>query len=72
VPSTPEFTAAIQAAISDIVPGISDTDALIIGLRYNGGGRPGTVAFVLSCLLDGAPVRLIDFVDRNGTVKNSC
>ena len=29
------------------------------------------VAFVLSYLLDGAPVHLIDFVGRNGTVKNS-
>jgi hypothetical protein len=32
-------------------------------------GHPDTVAFVLSYLLDGAPARLIDFVDRNGTVK---
>jgi C-terminal processing protease CtpA/Prc len=49
---------------------ISDTGALIIDLRHKGGGHPDTVAFVLSYLLDGAPARLIDFVDRNGTVKN--
>jgi C-terminal processing protease CtpA/Prc len=53
------------------VSGISDTDALIIDLRYNGGGRPETVAFILFYLLDGAPVRLNDFVDCNGGVKNS-
>jgi hypothetical protein len=64
-------SAAIQAAISDIVSEISDTDALIIDLRYNGGGGPDTVAFVLSYLLDGAPVHLNDFVDRNGTVEKS-
>src|ERR1700735_657930 len=64
-------SAAIQAAISDIVSEISDTDALIIDLRYSGGGDPDTVAFVLSYLLDGAPVHLNDFVDRNGTVEKS-
>jgi hypothetical protein len=53
------------------VSGISDTDALIVDLRYNGGGRPETVAFILFYLLDGAPVRLNDFVDCNGSVKNS-
>lgn len=74
VPSTLESvsdSAAIQAAISDIVSEISDSDALIIDLRYNGGGDPNTVAFVLSYLLDGAPVHLNDFVYRNGTVENS-
>ena len=74
VPSTPESasdSAAIQAAISDILSEVSDSDALIIDLRYNGGGHPDTVAFVLSYLLDGAPVHLNDFVDRNGTVKDS-
>jgi C-terminal processing protease CtpA/Prc len=53
------------------VSGISDTDALIIDLRYNGGGRPETVAFILFYLLDGAPVRLNDFVGCNDSVKNS-
>jgi hypothetical protein len=74
VPSTPEIasdSAAIQAAISDIMSEISDADALIIDLRNNGGGSPETVAFVLSYLLDGAPVHLNDFVDRNGTVRDS-
>ena len=74
VPSTPDFasdSAATQAAISDIVSETPDTDALRIDLRYNSGGYPDMVAFVLSYLLDGAPVHLIDFVGRNGIVKNS-
>jgi C-terminal processing protease CtpA/Prc len=50
---------------------ISDADPLIIDLRYNGGGHPETAAFILSYLFNGAPVRLNDFVDRNGSMKNS-
>ena len=72
VPSTPDFAsdpAATQVATSDIASEISDTGALIIDLLRNGEGHPDTVAFVLSYLLDGAPARPIDFVDRNGTVK---
>jgi hypothetical protein len=72
VPSTPDFASdstATPAAISDIVSEISDTDALIIDLRYNGGGHPDMVAFELSYPLDGASVRLIGFVDCNDTLK---
>jgi hypothetical protein len=75
VPSAPDFasnSATTPAAISDIVSEIPDIDALIIDLRHNSGRHPGTTAFVLSCLLDGAPAHLIGFVDPNGTVKNWC
>ena len=74
MPSTPDFasdSAATQAAISDRVSETPDTDALITNLRYNSGGHPDAVASVLSYLLDGAPVHLNGFIDRNGTVKNS-
>ena len=68
---SPQTRAATQAAISDRVSETPDTDALITNLRYNSGGHPDAVASVLSYLLDGAPVHLNGFIDRNGTVKNS-
>jgi hypothetical protein len=49
---------------------MSNTDTLIIDLYYNGGGHLGTMTFVPSYLLDGAAVRLIDFIDHNGTVNS--
>jgi len=67
VPSTPDFasdSAATQAVISDIVSEIPDTNALGIDLRYNDGGHPDMVEFMLSYLLNGAPMHLIDFIDR--------
>jgi C-terminal processing protease CtpA/Prc len=32
---------------------LADTDALIIDLRYNGGGHPATVQFLASYLFEG-------------------
>lgn len=72
VPSTPDLAGdhrKIRKAIGNIVSTIADANALLIDLRGNGGGIPDTVAFVLSYLLDGGPVHLLDFVDRNGTTK---
>jgi hypothetical protein len=74
VPSSPERIsdyADIREAISGIISEVSNTDALLVDLRLNGGGDPATVAFVLSYLLDDGPVHLLDMVDRNGTVQES-
>jgi hypothetical protein len=49
---------------------MSNIDTLIIDLYYNGGGPLGTMTFVPSYLLDGTAVRLIDFIDHNGTVNS--
>lgn len=67
----------IIEAVGSFMSQIADTDALIIDLRSNRGGVPDTVAFVESYLMGGdgedddSTVHLIDFVDRNGTVKRS-
>ncbi|MBA2269271.1 MAG: S41 family peptidase [Chthoniobacterales bacterium] len=47
---------------------VADTEALIIDLRENGGGDPEMVALMVSYLLEGEPVHLNDFVDREGKV----
>jgi C-terminal processing protease CtpA/Prc len=44
---------------------LSDTYALIIDLRDNGGGDPNMVAYLTSFLLDSEPVHLNSFVSRN-------
>lgn len=67
----------IVETIGTFMSEIADTDALIIDLRANHGGAPDTVAFILSYFLGGdsedddGTVHLLDFVDRNGTVKRS-
>lgn len=74
LPLDPKFSTdweEIRAAIVDIVSSVADADALIVDLRSNGGGDPHTVAFILSYLLDNAPLHLLNMVDRNGTVKLS-
>jgi len=54
-------------------PGGGDADvvqpaaALILDLRDNGGGSPGTVALLLSYLLDAAARPLFDIVHRDGS-----
>jgi hypothetical protein len=44
-----------KAAIAAAFAFLHNTDALIIDLRGNGGGSPGTVAFYMSYLIGGAP-----------------
>ena len=43
---------------------LGNTDALIIDLRYNGGGHSDMVALVTSYFFDGDPVHLVDLFDR--------
>jgi C-terminal processing protease CtpA/Prc len=45
---------------------LANTDALVIDLRDNHGGRPGMVALLASYLLDGEPVHLNDIWVRDG------
>lgn len=80
IPLGPEPTSngtQIVETIGSIMSQIADTDALIIDLRSNSSGSHDTVAFIESYLLgskdkDGnSVVHLIDFINRNGTVKRS-
>lgn len=74
VPCTPDFASDwqdIQAAIGKIVSSVADADALLVDLRANHGGSPDTVAFILSYLLDGGPLHLLDMVDRSGSIEKS-
>ena len=57
-----EFAGAPIAAAMTL---LEHTDALIIDLRNNGGGDPGTVALLASYLLDGR-VQLNDMIWREG------
>jgi hypothetical protein len=61
----------VRTAIGEIMSSIADADALLVDLRVNHGGDPDTIAFMESYILTGAPVHLLDFVDRSGKVKDS-
>jgi hypothetical protein len=61
----------VRAAVGNKISSIADADAVILDLRDNYGGPPGTVAFVESYFLDHAPLHLLDMVDRNGLVERS-
>ncbi len=43
---------------------LGNTDALIVDLRYNGGGHSDMVALLTSYFFDGDPVHLVDLYDR--------
>ncbi len=43
---------------------LSNTDALLIDLRFNGGGRGDMVTLLTSYFFDGEPMHLVDFFDR--------
>lgn len=43
---------------------LANTDALVIDLRFNGGGRGDMAVLLTSYFLDGDPVRLADLYDR--------
>jgi hypothetical protein len=43
---------------------LGNTDALLIDLRYNGGGHSDMVALLTSYFFDGEPIHLVDFYDR--------
>lgn len=55
----PEFAGETAAAAMTL---IANCDALIIDLRYNGGGNSRMVALLASYLFDGDPVHLNDIV----------
>jgi C-terminal processing protease CtpA/Prc len=58
-----EHRDALAAAMQTLQP----ADALIIDLRENGGGSPGTVALLLGYLLDSASQPLFEIVHRDGS-----
>jgi len=59
----PDLGADTVAAAMNFING---TDALIIDMRYNGGGNPAMVAFVCSYLFGPDPVHLNDLYWREG------
>jgi hypothetical protein len=59
----PDLGADTVAAAMNFING---TDALIIDMRYNGGGNPAMVAFVCSYLFGPEPVHLNDLYWREG------
>jgi len=69
-----KHTAKIEAGVGEIMEGVVDADALIIDLRYNQGGDPHTVAFIISFLLgddNEKKVHLFDIVDKSGRDNRS-
>ncbi len=58
-----EHRDALAAAMKTLHP----ADALILDMRENGGGSPGTVALLVSYLLDGPERPLFEIVARSGS-----
>jgi hypothetical protein len=67
----PYENAEVRKAIAEIISKISDADALIVDLRWNDGGDPDMVAFIMSYLLDDNPRHLLDFVHSSGKIEQS-
>jgi retinol-binding protein 3 len=55
-----------REAIATAMNTLSDADALIVDMRENSGGSPGTVSLLASYLLDEPALPLFDIVDRSG------
>src|SRR5262245_58934320 len=60
-----EHRDALAAAMKQL----EGADALIIDMRANGGGSPGTVALLMSYLFDEPDLPLFDIVPRKGNVE---
>ncbi len=56
--------AAVAGAYASALDKLSDTDALIVDVRDNGGGDPASVALLISYFVDG-PTRLNDIWSRD-------
>jgi hypothetical protein len=59
--------------VGAILSSVADTDALVLDLRETilaGGFEPFT-GFILACLVDGGPHKLVEFVDRSGKVQRN-
>lgn len=66
---SPEFAGDTAAAAMQLV---TNTNALILDLRHNGGGVPAMVALLCSYMFEAEPpVHLNDFVARNGERRAS-
>ncbi len=61
-----EHRNAIAAAMKTLAP----AKALIIDMRHNGGGSPGTIALVMSYLFDEPGLPLFDIIPREGDVTS--
>lgn len=61
----------VRATVGNKISSVADADVVVLDLRNNHGGAPGTVAFIESYFLEHAPLHLLDMIDRNGTVEQS-
>jgi hypothetical protein len=55
-------------SVADAMHTVRDTKALIFDMRPNGGGSPGTVALLVSYLVDRPGMPLFEMVERSGEV----
>jgi hypothetical protein len=55
-----------QDALAEAMKKLAPADALIIDMRANGGGSPGTIALLMSYLFDQPELPLFDIIPRDG------